>query len=324
MVPRTAATLPFLGLLSALAAANACSASSSRSPSTVPAGNDGGGAEDDGGLAATDAGQQGSGSGGGTAVDAAVEAATVAEGGADLALNDDFEADSAGGPPSATLWSLVNLAGCGGGSFAIVVDTSQAHSGTKSVKVSGGDSCGPLMVNTSAFAKIAGPDVYTRVYVRMPMATNLTHTPMIMLGLTATNAGTGSLDQANTLQLWPRTLGSANDLFWQTTDGNTLPQANEQAGATSTPLAGDTWTCIETHTSSAGSGTLETWVSGTRVDGISFIGGTTVVMPGVNDQWHSMPWAPKNLGLGWIVFSGPTLSLWFDDVAIAASRIGCD
>jgi hypothetical protein len=322
MVPRSAY---FVVLLAA-----ACSSSSAPSTgSDVPPGGDGGVSLDDSGEATgTDAGTQGGGSGassgGGASTDAAPEAAARAEAGAGLALDDDFESDAAGGPPSASLWSLVNLAGCGGGSYAIAVDASQAHSGTNSIKVSGGDSCGPLMVNTSAFAKIAGPDVYTRVYVRMPTATNLTHTPMIMLGLTATNTGSGSLDQASTLQLWPRTLGSANDLFWQTTDGNTLPQANEQAGATSAPFPADTWTCIETHTSSAGTGTLETWMNGTKVDGVSFAGGTTAVTPGVNDNWHSMPWAPKNLGLGWLVFSGPTLSVWFDDVAIGSARIGCN
>ncbi|HEY2735597.1 MAG TPA: hypothetical protein VGI70_16485, partial [Polyangiales bacterium] len=59
------------------------------------------------------------------------------------------------------------------------------------------------------------------------------------------------------------------------------------------------------------------------ISGLTFIPGTTP-MSDLNAQWTPAPLAPTSFGLGWVVFSGPMISLWFDDAALGTTRIGCN
>jgi hypothetical protein len=111
--------------------------------------------------------------------------------------------------------------------------------------------------------------------------------------------------------------------MWQTSDGNILPDKNAMGGAQSTYPGASGWTCVEFHTS-ASSGAIETWVNGAAVTGLTFVPGTTTKVASVNDQWKApSPFAPTSLGFGWILFSGPPMTLWVDDIALSKSRIGC-
>jgi hypothetical protein len=177
------------------------------------------------------------------------------------------------------------------------------------------------MLNTSAFSTLAGSDVYGRFYVYLPMTNPVTfdHTTLAAVGLTAT---LNTQTQSSYLQLASEGAGNPTNVFmWQTTDGDILPDKNSAGGATSVYPAPSTWTCVEFHTSTAGA--LETWVNSTPVAGLTFIPGTTAASS-TNNQWTASPFSPTSFGLGWIVFSGPMTSLWFDDVALSAHRIGCD
>ena len=250
-----------------------------------------------------------------------------AEGCSSLPLCEGFESDTAGAAPSINLWTIVNEGGCGNSStsgFSVLVSTVEAHSGTHSLAVTGGDSCGPLMVNTSAFPKITGGDVYGRFYVFLPTATAFNHAGMMTLGLTANANPPGmSLNQSANLELASESVNNAPVFTWQTTDGNILPDKDTMGAATTTYPAANTWTCVEFHTS-ASNGALETWVNGTAVSGLTFVPGTTAKTQGVNDQWTPLsPFAPTSLGLGWINFGGSPFTLYFDDIALDSSRIGC-
>jgi hypothetical protein len=241
-----------------------------------------------------------------------------------LAFCDDFESDTAGSPPKSALWALLGTAGCSGSGnpgapvvYPIVVDTTQHHSGSQSVKIVGGDSCGPLMINTSAFAGLNG-EVYGRFYVHLS-DTSMTfdHAALVALGLT--DGGINPGDQTSYLQLASEGAGNAtNVLMWQTDDGNILPNKNSAGGAESTYAAATGFTCVEFHTSAA-SKAIETWVNGTAVVGL-----TSPPTPANGTQWMApSPFNVNALGLGWIVFSGEKLTIWFDDVALSTSRIGC-
>jgi hypothetical protein len=241
-----------------------------------------------------------------------------------MPLCDDFEAtaDTAGATP--TGWTLFNPGGCSGSAtYSASIDTSQFHSGTKSVKVTGGDSCGPLLLNTGAFASLTGGEVYGRFYVRMPTTTAFDHAVMMSLGLAAGADASGSYDQAKHLALAPEEIGTTSALVWQTTDGNILPAKAPAAAPTTTFPAANTWTCIEFHVS-ANTNAIETWIDGNAISGLTFIPGTTAKVSGMNDQWTPAPIAPTSFGLGWIVFSAPSISLWFDDAALGTKRIGCN
>jgi hypothetical protein len=249
-----------------------------------------------------------------------------------LPLCDDFESDTAGSAPSSTLWTLIGTAGCSGVGnpaattlYPIVVDSTQHHSGSNSVKVTGGDGCGAIMNNTSAFAKLGTGDVYGRFYVFMPLTNPVTFDHTVVAAL---NLGTTALNpdnQGTYLELASEGAGNATNVFmWQTMDSNILPDKQTSGGAASAYPAPSTWTCVEFHT--APSGTLETWVNGTPITGLTFIPGTTAAMSGVNNAWKPLsPFNPTSFGLGWVVFSGPApYTLWFDDVALSTTRITCN
>ncbi|HLK89717.1 MAG TPA: hypothetical protein VKZ18_07480 [Polyangia bacterium] len=245
---------------------------------------------------------------------------------AGLALCDNFDTQSSGASPDSSLWTMIGAKTCStqGTPWPFAVDSTQSHSPPNSMKVQGGDSCGPLMLNTSAFSKLTGSDVYGRFYVRLS-DTSMTfdHAFMMALGLTSGTLNTGSQDTY--LQLASEGAGNAtNVLMWQTSDGNILPDKNTTGGASSTYPKVNTWTCVEFHTSSS-TGALETWVDGTAVSGLTFIPGTTTKTSGVNDQWKApSPFQPTSIGFGWTVFSGENLTIWFDDIAVGSTRIGCN
>jgi hypothetical protein len=180
-------------------------------------------------------------------------------------------------------------------------------------------------VNTSAFSKITGDDVYGRFYVFLPSDTAFNHAVMMTLGLTANAITPGmSLNESANLQLASESVNNAPVLTWQTVDGNILPAKDAMGAAATTYPMANTWTCIEFHTS-ASNGALETWVNGAAVSGLTFVPGTTAPAQGVNGQWTPIsPFAPTSLGLDWINFGGSgTFTLYFDDVALGPTRIGC-
>ncbi len=144
---------------------------------------------------------------------------------AGLALCDDFEADTANGPPSSALWTLYGTKGCSGSGnpgapviWPITIDTTQHHSGSQSMKVVGGDSCGAFAVNTSAFAALASGEVYARFYVKLDATQVFAHAVLVAGGLLpVTDGGVGfTQDQASYLELSPQTNGgtSTSVFYW--------------------------------------------------------------------------------------------------------------
>jgi hypothetical protein len=270
-----------------------------------------------GGNGSTGTGGSNPGTGGGTGGASAC---------AGFALCDNFDTQTAGSGPDASLWSMIGAKTCStqGTPWPFAVDSTQSHSPPNSMKVSGGDSCGPLMVNTSVFSKLTGGEVYGRFYMRLSDTSMMfDHAFMMALGLTSATINPGNQDTF--LQLASEGAGNATNVFmWQTSDGNVLPDKNTTGGAASTYPQANTWTCVEFHTSQA-TGALETWVDGNAISGLTFIPNTTAKTSGVNDQWKApSPFTPMSIAFGWTVFSGESLTIWFDDIAVSSTRIGCD
>ena len=50
-----------------------------------------------------------------------------------------------------------------------------------------------------------------------------------------------------------------------------------------------------------------------------------VPTPDIDQQWLARAWHPSvtDLRLGWESYAGDADTLWFDDVAVGSSRIGC-
>jgi hypothetical protein len=226
-----------------------------------------------------------------------------------LALHDDFESATAGGPPDPALWTLSQPDCTGTGTLA--VDATQAHSGTHSVKIDGGGGyCDHVFfANASAMAAV-GPEVYVRFYVRLGAALGQGHTTFLAMNDSA--AGNTDLRMGGQ---------DAILMYNRQSDDATLPTLSPTGVGDSTMPAASTWVCIETHVDQK-AGTIDTWVDGKEVAGL-VENGTAV--PDISTQWLSKAWKPTltNVRFGWESYAGQTMTLWFDDVAVANHRIGC-
>jgi hypothetical protein len=229
-----------------------------------------------------------------------------------MVLCDDFESDTVGSAPNATRWdSFTGMYSAD----SVAVDSSQHHGGSKSVKVvsAGGDAWGPLFTNTSAFSQLTGA-VYGRFWVYANAALPSTHQAFMTLALSAMAAMPSA--QIKGVEVTGQSPSGPGLLTWNYND-SLLPDVYNFKSVT---LPSQTWACFEFHTD-ATTGTIEAWLDGTHLD--------TMSLP--NDagaKWTgSPPPLPLRLfgmGLGWMAFNGAPMTLWFDDVALDSSRIGCN
>ena len=117
--------------------------------------------------------------------------------------------------------------------------------------------------------------------------------------------------------------GQNGALQWnRASDDATLPEQSPAGVALSVPLPTNRWTCVEFLVDGA-QGRLQTWVDGTEVAGLHADGTPTHDIDG---QWSGRTnWRPSltDLRLGWESYGDGTDTLWFDDVALGTSRIGC-
>jgi polysaccharide lyase-like protein len=289
-------------------------------------GSSGGGGSSSGGGSGSSSGAD---DGGNVTRDSGGGDASVGQGcNGNLPLCDDFETGTVGSPPNSALWNVVGAKGCSGqASYSITVDSAQSHSGTQSVKVSGGDSCGPLMMNASAFSKLTGGEVYGRFYTRFSTATPFHHSALMALGFAA-DAGPLGNNTKQYLQFAAEEAAGSSGVTGGMLDWNfndlTLPQKNSTGFGQTVYPPQSAWTCVEFHTSSS-SGAIEAWVNAVAVPGMTYVPGTTVDTQ-VNSGWNSgrpMPLSLQSIGFGWVDFSSSANTLWFDDIALSSARIGC-
>jgi hypothetical protein len=240
-----------------------------------------------------------------------------------LPLCDDFESDTPGVPPSSTLWTLSAALACQNVPVGtITIDaTSPAHSGKNSVRVLGtSGSCAYWFGNSSALAAV-GSTFYMRFYVRFNNMTVMDHVYF------------NAMRDAN-ISPMPQTQNSADTglgmiqqyLVWsRASDDATLPDQDSMGlsltlAAPPTPTA--MWHCFEYGINET-QGTIQAWVDGAEIHGLEENGTPT---QGVSDQWLKKPWQPRfaDVRFGWLDFGGgPPMTLWFDDIAVGPSRVGC-
>jgi hypothetical protein len=69
---------------------------------------------------------------------------------------------------------------------------------------------------------------------------------------------------------------------------------------------------------------VEVWVNGAADSNMTFIPGTTAVTS-INMPWSTKhPTDVRGVGFGWVDFDGQGPNpLWFDDIALSSTRIGC-
>lgn len=293
----------------------ACSSESADPVSPESGGGSGGGSSGSGGYGAqggTSSG--GANAGGGSGGTSATGGASGSAGQAsvecsELPICDDFESATAGGPPPAP-FSVVSPDCSGTGTLAI--DDAQAHSGTKSVKVSGaGGFCNHVFLSTTAGLPLSSAKLYARFWIRLGNALGSSHVSFLALRIPGDGNKHLRMGGQNSVLMWNRE-----------SDDATLPAMSPAGVATSLPLPVDTWTCIELAVDGT-NGDIDTWVDGTEIDGLSVDGTPT---PDIDQQWLAkagyLP-IPDDFALGWESYGGDANTLFIDDVAIASERIGC-
>lgn len=198
------------------------------------------------------------------------------------------------------------------GSGKVSIDHTVAHTGSASLRVDGGGTyCDhAFALNTTAITA-AGPVKYVRMYVR--------HTTPLPTGHVAFATMTDANDGGKHLRLG----GQNQALQWnRESDDATLPVQSPAGVAQSVPLPVGQWECLEYMVDTT-KGSMSTWLNGTEVPGLHLDQTPT---PDIDAQWLARAgWlpAPIDLRLGWESYAGGTDTLWFDDVAVGSSRIGC-
>lgn len=238
------------------------------------------------------------------AVQPAVAAGTSATAPTVTAFTDGFE-DQTGSTPSGR-WST-SVRDCSGTGTA-TVDSSKAHSGSKSIRVDGKTGyCNHAFVGTTLSG---GGPLYVRFWIN--------HTTALPTGHVAFAAMKDANDGGKDLRMG----GQNQALQWnRESDDATLPAQSPVGVSMSKPLPTNTWSCIEY---GIDGGHLTTWLNGSEVAGLIADGTPT---SDVDNQWvQSRPgWSPslQDLRLGWESYAQGDDTLWFDDIAVSSSKIGC-
>ncbi|RKR87560.1 cellulose binding domain-containing protein [Micromonospora pisi] len=227
---------------------------------------------------------------------------------ASAAFCDGFETQTSGTPTGT--WS-VNYPDCQGTGTASV-DSTTAHQGTRSVRINGSTGyCNHVFVRANHDFTGLGPVRFGRLWVRHTTALPTQHVTFLAMR----DAGDGNRDL--------RVGGQNGALQWnRASDDATLPEQSPAGVALSLALPTDRWTCLEWVVDGA-QGRLQTWVDGAAVAGLTVDGTPTHDIDG---QWlNRANWRPNltDLRLGWESYGEGADTLWFDDVAIGTSRIGC-
>ena len=219
------------------------------------------------------------------------------------AFTDGFE-DQTGSTPAGR-WST-EVRDCSGTGTA-TVDTGTAHTGSRSIRVDGRSGyCNHAFVGT---ALDGGGPLYVRFWVR--------HSTALPTGHVAFVAMEDAADGGKDLRMG----GQNQALQWnRESDDATLPAQSPAGVSLSAPLPTDVWSCVEY---GIDGGNLTTWLDGTVVEGL--VADDTPTQD-VDQQWRARTdWRPdlRDLRFGWESYAEGDDTLWFDDVAVDSTRIGC-
>jgi hypothetical protein len=220
------------------------------------------------------------------------------------AIHDDFESGSLGA------WQVTDPYGNplapGNSQYSVTVDTTRAHSGTHSLKVSNGGLIGVAPPS---------PGFYGRVWTWLGSSPgevpNGGHWGAII--------GVGTSDSSQSTEV--RMGGQFGILIdnYSTNDDIVLSDPtffNDGMDGGTKAIVG-AWTCVEFY---FGKDSLRTWVNGAEITSLDVTPSTV---------WaHGMkaPWSPEysSIRIGYANYNAAAIDVWYDDVAIDANRICCE
>ncbi len=222
---------------------------------------------------------------------------------AGLRFCDDFEAFTAGTTPSAAPWTTTVI-----GAGTVSIDgTTKAHSGTRSVKVVGGtmdaDFSTMLTLHDPAILPAPGGRFFARFYIRLGRAMSDGHNAYLLADPFA-KPGTG-----NNLRL-----GEDHKMLVYTLMGDAHAAMSNQDFFSDGNQPGlafpvNQWSCVELLLD-AGKPEIAVWVDGAEV-------------PDLHHTDFPID-AYDCLRFGFEKYAGPGATIWYDDIAVGTSRIGCN
>ncbi|MFD0260949.1 cellulose-binding domain-containing protein [Kitasatospora indigofera] len=197
------------------------------------------------------------------------------------------------------------------GTGAVTVDTSTAHSGSRSLRVNGqAGYCNHVFAAATRSISPVGPVVYIRYWVRHTTALPADHIAMV------------TMEDANNGNKHLRLGGQNGALQWnRESDDATLPAQSPTGVAQSMPLPVNQWVCIRSAVDTTKQ-SMDTWLNDQQVPGLHNDGIPTA---DIDQQWLSRTTAPRpvTLNLGWEAYGNGADTLWYDDVALGSSPIAC-
>jgi hypothetical protein len=184
-----------------------------------------------------------------------------------------------------------------------------AHGSKKSMKVSGGYI--KIDAKPGLFTGVA-PIFYVRVNMRFDVAQPSGHVTYLMLA-DKTKSGQFRIGAINSAMGWNYDPGDS-----------ILPDYTSQGQAMSIKPPANEWHCLEFEIDGT-TPSLHAWMDGTESPGMLMDGTAT---QGIDDRWiRDMPgWKPSitNFSFGYGYPAAATMTVWYDDIAIANAPIGCN
>jgi hypothetical protein len=229
-------------------------------------------------------------------------------GGAAAKIHDDFESGSL------SKWTITDrdFNPLPSGSNVVAIDTTRAHSGTHSVKITPSNGSGGLFGTVPP-----GATFYGRAWVYMDADPGMGHWE----GIVARGAARNSMTSPAELRL-----GGQFDILYMNdnqTDGYFLTNPNFFSDHMGVAPPVSKWVCEEFY---FGDDTVKWWITD--------VNATPAATPFLDIEptstWYQgeppTPWSPTyaTIVFGYGIFGSNTLNVWYDDVAIDTSRIGCN
>jgi len=255
----------------------------------------------------------GSGSGG---------AAGAGNGGAGTGfLKEDFESGTTGMQPAGwdNFISYNKNAPNPSGALVAVVDTTRAHSGTKSLHVKSDGA--PVQLTKALMSGMN--KLYVRVWVYMSRQLGQqTNTSANHETLIALRTKSGDVNNEIRFGEIKGTVGVN-----ETPSDNIAPTMDKWHKASGPLVAASTWSCIEVaFLADSSPNTLKSWQNGATLFDVAGSGTDQWQNNKVTDDWVAQKFggAPSEVVIGWQSFSSAANEIWFDDLVLSTSPIGCN
>ncbi len=243
-----------------------------------------------------------------------------------VVLQDNFDASE--GVPDPAKWEEYEQWAQDQG-IAPVIDTSKAHSAPNSVKVASSNvGQGSFLVPVTGFP-VDGNSFYVRVYVNWEKATSsITGHSGFLVGATARdNSGTelrlgisdkGPGDEA---MMDVNLIGGEGGEVTRYSNGFTDGGNPADFTGAGFQFAADTWYCLEAYFGGGAASEFRVWVDGSEIADMH-----VTDFQGSQGGEARTSWAPSYtvLKIGAQDYDANLGSIWYDDIVIATSRVGCD